>query len=97
MSESTYIFYTLIDSYNETVSTLCEFDQLMSNIGLLPNFVHVYFQGESAANLVISSYRCTAMVPWCIHGNNVHGRGQILSKKYCHVEEQEDENCHFKF
>jgi len=22
--------------------------------------------------------------------------GQILSKKYCHVKEQEDENCHFK-
>ena len=97
MSESTYIFYTLIDAYNETVSTLCEFDWPISNIGLLPNFVHLYFQAESATNLVISSYRCTAMVPWCVRGNNVHGSGQISSKKYCHVEEQEDENCHFNF
>jgi hypothetical protein len=75
LSESTYIFYTLIDAYNETVSTFCEFDRPMSNIGLLPNFVHVYFQAESATNLVISSYRCTAMVPWCVRGNNVHGSG----------------------
>ena len=64
--ESTYIFYTLINAYNETVSTLCEFDRLMSSIGLLQNFVHVYFQAESATNLVFSSYRCTAMVPWCV-------------------------------
>jgi hypothetical protein len=68
-------FYTLIDPYNETVSTLCEFDRLMSNIGLLPNFVHVYFRAESATNLGISSYRCTAVVPWCVRGNNAHGSG----------------------
>jgi len=47
-------------------------------------------------NLVISSYQCTAIVPWCVCRNNVHGGGQILSKKYCHVKEQKDENCHFK-
>jgi hypothetical protein len=51
---------------------------------------------NSATNLVISSYRCTAMVPWCLRENNVHGSGQILSKKYCHFEGQEDENYHFK-
>ena len=44
------------------------------SIGPLPNFVHVYSQAESAINLVIPGYWCTAMVPWCIHGNNVHGK-----------------------
>ena len=68
---------------------LCEFN-------LLPNFVYVYFLAELDMNLVISSYWCATMVPWCVCRNNVHGSSQILSKKYCHVKEQEDENCHFK-
>jgi len=71
-------FSTLINAYNKTVSTLCEFDRPMSNIGLLPNFVHVYFQAESATNLVISSYRCTAMVPW--PGCEVRGWLDLVQK-----------------
>jgi uncharacterized membrane protein len=40
------------------------FDRPMSNIGLLPNFAHVYFQAESGKCSIISiGYRFTAMVP----------------------------------
>jgi len=66
LSESTYIFYTLIDAYNETVSTLCEFDQPMSNIGLLSNFVHVYFRNQlwvaEFGNFKLSVYSNSTMV-----------------------------------
>ena len=60
--------------------------------GLLPNFVHEYFRNQ--LRVAEFGYRCTAMVPWCVREDNVRGSGQILSKKYCQVEEHE--NCHFK-
>jgi hypothetical protein len=60
----------------------------MSNIGLLPNFAHVYFRAESG---IISNWLSVYHNVTSIPGNNVHNGGQILSKKYQHVE-QEDEN-----
>jgi len=49
-------------------------------------------------NFKLSVYRNGTMVrswKWWNRIRRVHGSGQILSQKYCHVEEQEDENCHF--
>jgi hypothetical protein len=67
------------------------FDQPMSNIGLLPNFAHVYFRAESGMSLIISDWLSVYRNGTRIPGNNVHDGGQILSKKYQHVE-QEDKN-----
>jgi hypothetical protein len=64
------------------------FDQPMSNIGLLSNFAHVYFRAESG---IISNWLSVYRNGTSIPGNNVHNGGQILSKKYQYVE-QEDEN-----
>jgi len=67
------------------------FDRPMSNIGLLPNFAHVYFRTESGTSLIISNWLSVYHNGARIPGNNIHDGGQILSKKYQHVE-QEDEN-----
>jgi len=62
----------------------------MSNIGLLPNFAHVYFQAESGMSLIFPMV--IGLPQWySIPGNNVHDGGQICPKKYQHVE-QEDKN-----
>jgi hypothetical protein len=67
------------------------FDRPMSNIGLLPNFAHVYFRTEAGTSLIISNWLSVFLNGASIHENNVHSGGQILSKKYQHVE-QEDKN-----
>ena len=85
-------FSTQIDVYNESFHM---FDRPMSNIGLLPNFAHVYFWAESGMSLIISNWLSVYRNGTRIPGNNVHNGGQILSKKYQHVE-QEDKNWHFK-
>jgi len=77
--------------YNES---FCMFDWPMSNIGLLPNFAHVYFRAELGTSLIISNWLSVFHIGASIPENNIHGSGQILSKKYQHVE-QEDENWHF--
>jgi hypothetical protein len=67
------------------------FNWTMSDIGLVPNFAHVYFGAESGTSLIISNWLLVFRNGASIPGNNVHSSGQILSKKYQHVE-QEDEN-----
>ena len=81
-------FPTQIDVYNESFRMI---NRPMSNIGLLPNFAHVYFQAESGMSLIISNWLSVYHNGTRIPGNNVHNGGQILSKKYQHVE-QEDKN-----
>src|SRR5882762_10929289 len=46
-------FYPRIVVYNESFRM---FDRPMSNIGLLPNFAHVYFRTESGMSLIISNW-----------------------------------------
>ena len=77
--------------YNESFRM---FDWPMSNISFT-KLAHVYFQAESGTSLIISNLLSVYHNGTSIPGNNLHNGGQILSKKYQHVE-QEDENCHFK-
>ena len=65
------------------------FDRPMSNMGLLPNFAHVHFRAESGTSLIISNWLSVFRNGASIPGNNVHGGGQILSKKYQHVEQED--------
>jgi hypothetical protein len=52
----------------------------MSNIGLVPNFAHVYFRAESGTSLIISNWLSAFRNGASIPENNVHGWPDLVQK-----------------